>query len=330
MRLSRSERMLGGIPGRLCWKSWNRRGPGSMSRTSKRVQRSPTSSSDFATGQAWPYRLGTSRVYRRLDRKASLYKIASHMDPATRRLLDGPIAPTLLRLAAPNVVMLVAQVAISILEAYYVGWLGADALAGVSVTFPLVMLMQTMSAGGMGGGVASAVARALGAGRRPRRGRVLHRRRARALRVPRFRAKPDPALADASLRAEPVRRDLARRRAEPRQQRHDEPDRRPAHGPGRALRHLRARGLRHGCASRVPPDPAGLRLRLRARHDGRNELRRRPADARPAGGLDRGPDRGRDHGGDRTDRRLVPARVARPLQQRARGARGGRRVPARR
>src|SRR5437870_6252935 len=88
------------------------------------------------------------------------------MDPATRRLLDGPIAPTLLRLAAPNVVMLVAQVAISILEAYYVGWLGADALAGVSVTFPLVMLMQTMSAGGMGGGVASAVARALGAGRR--------------------------------------------------------------------------------------------------------------------------------------------------------------------
>jgi putative MATE family efflux protein len=84
----------------------------------------------------------------------------------TRRLLEGPIALTLLRLAAPNVVMLVAQVAISVLEAYFVGWLGADALAGVSVTFPLVMLMQTMSAGGMGGGVASAIARALGAGRR--------------------------------------------------------------------------------------------------------------------------------------------------------------------
>jgi putative MATE family efflux protein len=86
------------------------------------------------------------------------------MDARTRRLLEGPIAPTLLALAAPNVVMLVAQVAISVLEAYFVGWLGADALAGVSVTFPLVMLMQTMSAGGMGGGVAAAVARALGAG----------------------------------------------------------------------------------------------------------------------------------------------------------------------
>src|SRR3989449_11050018 len=94
------------------------------------------------------------------------------MDPATRRLLDGPIAPTLLRLAAPNVVMLVAQVAISILEAYYVGWLGADALAGVSVTFPLVMLMQTMSAGGMGGGGAPAGAPGPRARPRPGAGRL--------------------------------------------------------------------------------------------------------------------------------------------------------------
>jgi putative MATE family efflux protein len=88
------------------------------------------------------------------------------MDATTRRLLDGPIAPTLLALAMPNVVMLVVQVGLNVLEGYFVGWLGTDALAGVSVTFPLVMLMQTMSAGGMGGGVASAVARALGAGRR--------------------------------------------------------------------------------------------------------------------------------------------------------------------
>src|SRR2546427_12329141 len=89
------------------------------------------------------------------------------MDPRTRRMLEGPIAPTLLLLAAPNVVMLVAQVAISVLEAYFVGWLGADALAGVSVTFPLVMLMQTMSAGGIGGGAAPASARAHGAGPPP-------------------------------------------------------------------------------------------------------------------------------------------------------------------
>src|SRR5688572_23240748 len=58
------------------------------------------------------------------------------------------------------------QAAVSTLDAVFVGWLGSEALAGVSLVFPLVMLMQTMSAGGMGGGVASAVARALGAGRR--------------------------------------------------------------------------------------------------------------------------------------------------------------------
>src|SRR5215470_17883843 len=78
----------------------------------------------------------------------------------TRQLLDGPVAPTLLRLAAPNVLVMVLQAAVTTLDGVFVGWLGGAALAGVSLVFPLVMLMQTMSAGGMGGGVASAVARA--------------------------------------------------------------------------------------------------------------------------------------------------------------------------
>jgi putative MATE family efflux protein len=88
------------------------------------------------------------------------------LSPRTRLLLEGPVAPTLLRLAAPNVLVMVLQATVSTLDAVFVGWLGSDALAGVSLVFPLVMLMQTMSAGGMGGGVASAVARALGGGRR--------------------------------------------------------------------------------------------------------------------------------------------------------------------
>ena len=86
--------------------------------------------------------------------------------PRTRRLLEAPIAGTLLRLAAPNVVVIAVQAALNVLEAVYIGWLGRDALAGVALVFPLIMLMQTMSAGGMGGGVASAIARALGGGRR--------------------------------------------------------------------------------------------------------------------------------------------------------------------
>ena len=87
------------------------------------------------------------------------------LSPRTRLLLEGPVARTLLGLAAPNVLVMVLQAAVSTLDAVFVGWLGSAALAGVSLVFPLVMLMQTMSAGGMGGGIAAAVARALGAGR---------------------------------------------------------------------------------------------------------------------------------------------------------------------
>jgi putative MATE family efflux protein len=82
-----------------------------------------------------------------------------------RRLLDGPVLGTLLRLAAPTVALMTLQGLISAGETAFVGRLGASSLAGVSLSFPLVMLMTTLSAGAYGGGVVSAVARALGAGR---------------------------------------------------------------------------------------------------------------------------------------------------------------------
>jgi putative MATE family efflux protein len=90
----------------------------------------------------------------------------SRHDPRTRLLLEAPIAATLVRLAAPNVLVMLAQASVGLIETYFVGWLGTDALAGVVLVFPLVMLMQMMSAGAMGGGISAAVARALGAGRR--------------------------------------------------------------------------------------------------------------------------------------------------------------------
>jgi putative MATE family efflux protein len=88
------------------------------------------------------------------------------VDPRTRRLLEGAILPTLVALAAPNAAVTALQAAVSVVDAYVVASLGAEALAGVTLVFPLVMLTGMMSAGGMGGGVSSAVARALGAGRR--------------------------------------------------------------------------------------------------------------------------------------------------------------------
>lgn len=88
------------------------------------------------------------------------------MNPRTRMLLEAPIAGTLVRLAIPNVLVMVAQASVGLIETYFVGKLGTDALAGVSLVFPAVMLMQMMSAGAMGGGISSAIARALGGGRR--------------------------------------------------------------------------------------------------------------------------------------------------------------------
>ncbi len=100
-----------------------------------------------------------SRLPSRLPRR-------SRYDPRTRALIEGPIAATLIRLAAPNMLVMLAQTAVGLVETYFIGKLGTDALAGVALVFPLLMLMQMMSAGAMGGGISSAIARALGAGRR--------------------------------------------------------------------------------------------------------------------------------------------------------------------
>jgi len=70
-----------------------------------------------------------------------------------------------LRLAGPTTGLMVVQIFVAIADTYFIGRLGTDALAGLALVFPLTVLMQNIAAGGMGGGVASAMARALGAGR---------------------------------------------------------------------------------------------------------------------------------------------------------------------
>lgn len=92
--------------------------------------------------------------------------MAAAPNARTQALLQAPIVPTLLRLGAPNVLVMLAQAAVGLIETYFVGQLGTDALAGMALVFPVVMLMQMTSAGAMGGGIASAIARALGARRR--------------------------------------------------------------------------------------------------------------------------------------------------------------------
>ena len=72
------------------------------------------------------------------------------MDPRTRRLLEAPIGSTLVRLAMPNVLVMVVQAMIGLIETYFVAKLGVDALAAMALVFPPYMLLLMVSADAMG------------------------------------------------------------------------------------------------------------------------------------------------------------------------------------
>ena len=67
-------------------------------------------------------------------------------------------------MAWPNILVMLAQASTGLIETWWVSRLGTDALAGMALVFPGFMMMQMLSAGAMGGGISSAIARALGAG----------------------------------------------------------------------------------------------------------------------------------------------------------------------
>jgi len=81
-----------------------------------------------------------------------------------RAMLHDPVLPTLLRMSWPNMLMMLAQASTGLIEMWFLAKLGTDVLAGVAVVVPVLMLMQNMSQGALGGGISAAVARALGAG----------------------------------------------------------------------------------------------------------------------------------------------------------------------
>ena len=199
------------------------------------------------------------------------------------------------RLALPNVVVMVVQSAIGLIETWFVAKLGTDALAGMALVFPLLMVIQMISAGAMGGGILSSVARALGSNRARRRqharlarGRDRGRRSAFSPRRPRFSAGRSSTRLmggrDGSLAAALTYSNLVFARRDPALALQLACRRHPRH-----RQHDRA-GERHR-ARRDRADPAVARADLRrrpaaaARHRrrrcrGRRVLRRRQRDLR--------------------------------------------------
>jgi len=80
-------------------------------------------------------------------------------------LLTAPIGRSLWRLAGPTTALIVVQIAAGLAEIWIVGRLGTESLAGYVLVIPFAGLMANMASGGMGGSVASALARALGGNR---------------------------------------------------------------------------------------------------------------------------------------------------------------------
>lgn len=100
--------------------------------------------------------------------------VSAGIDPRTRMLLEAPIVPVLFRLAWPNILVMIAQSGAGLIELWFVARLGTDALTGIALVMPARILMQNMAIGAVGSGISSAIARALGAGRRDADGYVLH------------------------------------------------------------------------------------------------------------------------------------------------------------
>ena len=95
------------------------------------------------------------------------------MDPRTQRLLEAPLLPLILKLAAPNVSGFLAQSAVILVEVWMIGQLGTEPLAAIALVFPLLILLLTVSGGAVGGAISSSVARYLGAGDAGSAGRLI-------------------------------------------------------------------------------------------------------------------------------------------------------------
>src|SRR5438552_18424151 len=84
----------------------------------------------------------------------------------TQRILEAPVLPRLLSLAAPNLGEAAARITFLTADALFVSWLGSTALAAVAVVYPLLLIIQTFTASGFGAGVSASIGHALGAGDR--------------------------------------------------------------------------------------------------------------------------------------------------------------------
>ena len=79
------------------------------------------------------------------------------------RLIGGPIIRTMLSLSLPPTASTLVQLFVALAQVHYVGLLGIEPLAALTLVAPLVLAMQLLSAADVGGAISAATARARGA-----------------------------------------------------------------------------------------------------------------------------------------------------------------------
>jgi len=79
-----------------------------------------------------------------------------------RALLAQEPAAAVARLAAPTTAVMGVAAIWNVLHTYFMSYLGSEAIAAVSLVFPVALIVTTLMGGGIGAGVSSAVARTLG------------------------------------------------------------------------------------------------------------------------------------------------------------------------
>lgn len=83
--------------------------------------------------------------------------------PRTATLTTGPVGPSLLRMAGPMLMGMIAIMAFNLVDTFFLGRFSTDALTAISFTFPVVMSLGSLALG-LGMGASAVISNAIGEG----------------------------------------------------------------------------------------------------------------------------------------------------------------------
>lgn len=94
-------------------------------------------------------------------------------EPVTRPnpLLTAPMTSVLLRMTGPMILGIVAILAFNLVDTFFIGMLGTQALAAISFTFPVTFVVTSLAMG-LGAGLSAVMGHALGQGKHDEAARI--------------------------------------------------------------------------------------------------------------------------------------------------------------